>query len=77
MVDLGDVASTDHPTVRPCSNGKIEYAPPVAGVATSGFTLDGGRMDHVAEPPVAALVWRRQAHLVDFIWPNRSGGRAW
>jgi len=75
MVDhLVDVASTDQHTVRPWFNGKIDFAPPVADFAASGFALVGGRMDYVEGRPAAALVYRHQAHLVNlFIWPNRAG----
>jgi anti-sigma factor RsiW len=75
MVDhLVDVPSTDQHTVRPWFNGKIAYAPPVADFAANGFALVGGRMDYIAGRPVAALVYRHQAHLVNlFIWPDRAG----
>jgi anti-sigma factor RsiW len=75
MVDhLVDVASTDQHTVRPWFNGKIDFAPPVADFAASGFALVGGRMDYVEGRPAAALVYRHQAHLVNlFIWPDRAG----
>jgi anti-sigma factor RsiW len=75
MVDhLVDVESTDQHTVRPWFNGKIDYAPPVTDFAASGFALVGGRMDYVAGRPVAVLVYRHQAHLVNlFIWPDRAG----
>jgi anti-sigma factor RsiW len=66
MVDhLVDVESTDQHTVRPWFNGKIDYAPPVTDFAASGFALLGGRMDYVAGRPVAVLVYRHQAHLVN------------
>jgi anti-sigma factor RsiW len=75
MVDhLVDVTSTDQHTVRPWFSGKIDYSPPVADFSASGFALVGGRMDYVGRRPVAAVVYRHRAHLVNlFIWPNHAG----
>jgi anti-sigma factor RsiW len=64
---LTDVVSSDRRKVKPWFAAKLPLAPPVKDLP--GFELIGGRLDHIAGHPAAAIVYRRDKHLINlFVW---------
>ena len=62
---LTDVATSDRHTVKPWLSERLDLSPVVKDFAAEGYPLVGGRLDYVDGHRAAALVYRRDKHIIN------------
>jgi anti-sigma factor RsiW len=73
---LVDVPSENRHVVKPWFIGKVDVAPDVRDDLTiKGFELIGGRLDYFDSRPVAAIVYKKDNHVIN-LFLSRAGADA-
>ncbi|HEY6969284.1 MAG TPA: anti-sigma factor [Candidatus Angelobacter sp.] len=68
---LVDVPSSDQHTVKPWFQGRVSFSPKLADFKDKGFPLEGGRLDYVDNKTAAAVVYKRNQHIINvFEYPG-------
>jgi anti-sigma factor RsiW len=62
---LTDVATSDRHTVKPWLSARLDLSPEVKDFAAEGYPLVGGRLDYVEGHRAAAIVYRRDKHVIN------------
>jgi anti-sigma factor RsiW len=72
---LTDVLTSDQHTVKPWLSARLDLSPEVKDFAPQGYPLVGGRLDYVEGHRAAAIVYRRDKHVINlfaFVAADRS-----
>jgi anti-sigma factor RsiW len=72
---LTDVATSDRHTVKPWLSARLDLSPEVKDFVAEGYPLVGGRLDYVDGHRAAAIVYRRDRHVINlfaFVPDDRS-----
>lgn len=72
---LTDVETSDQHTVKPWLSARLDLSPVVKDFAAEGYPLVGGRLDYVDGHRAAAIVYRRDKHVINlfaFVSDDRS-----
>jgi anti-sigma factor RsiW len=62
---LTDVATSDQHTVKPWLSARLDLSPVVKDFIAEGYPLVGGRLDYIDGHRAAAIVYRRDKHVIN------------
>jgi anti-sigma factor RsiW len=72
---LMDVPTSDQHTVKPWLSARLDLSPVVKDFTAEGYPLVGGRLDYVEGHRAAAIIYRRDKHVINlfaFVSGERS-----
>ena len=72
---LTDVPTSDQHTVKPWLSARLDLSPVVKDFAAEGYPLVGGRLDYVDGHRAAAIVYRRDKHVINCSPSSRTSGQ--
>jgi anti-sigma factor RsiW len=70
---LMDVPTSDRHTVKPWLSAHMDFSPDVKDFVAQGYPLLGGRMDYVEGRDTAAIVYRRDKHIINLFVFKQAG----
>jgi anti-sigma factor RsiW len=62
---LTDIPTSDQHTVKPWLSARLDLSPVVKDFVAEGYPLVGGRLDYVDGHRAAAIVYRRDKHVIN------------
>ncbi|MBS0638601.1 MAG: anti-sigma factor [Proteobacteria bacterium] len=70
---LTDVTTSDQHTVKPWLSARLDFSPVAKDFTASGYPLVGGRLDYIDGHQAAAIVYRRDRHIINlFVYPSNE-----
>jgi anti-sigma factor RsiW len=70
---LMDVPTSDRHTVKPWLSAHMDFSPDVKDLVAAGYPLLGGRMDYIEGRETAAIVYRRDKHIINLFVFKQPG----
>ena len=70
---LMDVETSDRHTVKPWLSARLDLSPVVRDLTAEGYPMIGGRLDYIDGHRAAAIVYRRDKHVINLFAFTQDG----